>query len=116
MGRSLVRQRQSHQPRRLCSPPRAQNTPQLPPRFPETKRGNWIKIHHEVVAMSNQPCSKASNESANPDNATIRIMPKSSETERKEPDIITGRNKKVQTRIVVLSNTNVPCTVSPLTW
>ena len=43
-------------------------------------------------------------------------MRKSSETEPNETDIITGRNKKVQTRTVVLSNVNVPSTASRLTW
>ena len=83
-------------------------------RFPETQRGKRIEIHHEIVAMSIQPCSKASNESANPDNAIIRIMRKSSEIDRNEADIITGRNKKVQTRTVVLSNVNVPSYCFPI--
>src|SRR6266478_7543907 len=45
--------------------------------------------------------------------AIIRIVRKSSEIERNENDIITGRNRKVQTRTVVLSNVNVPSTVGP---
>ena len=40
-------------------------------------------------------------------------MRKSSEIERNETVIITGRNKKVQTRTVVLGNVNVPSTVGP---
>src|SRR5207302_1157582 len=80
---------------------------------PRVATGKGMEIHHEIVAMSIQPCSKASNESANPDDAIIRIMRKSSEIERNENDIITGRNKKVQARTVVLSNVNVPSTVAP---
>jgi hypothetical protein len=59
--------------------------------------GKRIETHHEIVAISIQPCSKASNESANPDNATIRIMRKSSEIERNETDAITRLNKQMQT-------------------
>ncbi len=77
------------------------------------RRGKRIEIHQEIMAMSIQPYSKASNESANPDNAIIRIMRKSSEIERNENDIIIGRNRKVQTRTVVLSNVNVLSTVAP---
>jgi len=83
--------------------------------FLEMQRRKRIEIHHEIVAMSIQPCSKASNEIANPDNAIIRIMRRSSGIERNETDIITLLNKKVQTRTVVLSNVNVPSTVSRLT-
>jgi hypothetical protein len=68
------------------------------------------RVHHEIAAMSIQPCSKASNENANPDNAIISSMRKSSEIERNETDVITDRNKKVQTRTVVLSNAIVPST------
>src|SRR5690242_21297701 len=70
--------------------------------------GTRIEVHHEIVAMSIQPCSKASNERANPDRAIIRITRKSSEIERKEPEIIRCPNKKVETRTVVLSNVNLP--------
>jgi hypothetical protein len=81
-------------------------------RFPETQRGMQIEIHHEIVAMSIQPCSKASNESANPDNAIIRIMRKSLEIEPNETKMIIRRNKKMQTRTVVLNNPSVPSTGS----
>src|ERR1700730_14516340 len=36
------------------------------------------RVHDEIAAMSNQPCSKASNENANPDNPIISSMLKSS--------------------------------------
>ena len=36
--------------------------------------------------------------------------------EPNEPDIITDRIRKVQTRTVVLTNVNVPSTASLLTW
>jgi hypothetical protein len=73
------------------------------------------RVHHEIAAMSIQPYSKASNENANPDNPIIRIMRRSSEMEQNETDIITDRNKKMHMRIVVLSNVDVPSTVSRLT-
>src|SRR5260370_13959557 len=85
-------------------------------RFPETQRGKRIEIHHEIVAMSIQPCSKASNESPNPDNAIIRVMRRSSGMERNETDIITDRIRKVQTRTVVLTNVNVTSTASLFRW
>jgi hypothetical protein len=52
------------------------------------------RVHHEIAAMSIQSYSKASNETANPDDAIIRIMRRSSEMERNETAIITDRNKK----------------------
>src|SRR5580704_11381569 len=73
------------------------------------------RVHHEIAAMSIQSYSKASNETANPDDAIIRIMRRSSEMERNETAIITDRNKKMQIRIVVLSNIDVPSTVVRLT-
>jgi hypothetical protein len=45
--------------------------------------------------MSIQPCSKASNESANPDKAIIKIMRKSLEIEPNETEVIIRRNKKM---------------------
>jgi hypothetical protein len=81
-------------------------------RFPETRRGTQIEIHHQLVAMSIQPCSKASNESANPDKAIIKIMRKSLEIEPNETEVIIRRNKKMQTRTVELNNRNVPSTDS----
>jgi hypothetical protein len=81
-------------------------------RFLETQWGTQIEIHHELVAMSIQPCSKASNESANPDNAITKIMRKSLEIEPNETEVIIHRNKKMQTRTVVLDNRNVSSTGS----
>jgi hypothetical protein len=71
-----------------------------------------IEIHQEIVATSIQPCSKASNESANPDNAIIRIMRKSLEIEPNQTKMIIRRNTKMQTRTVVLNKPSVPPTGS----
>ena len=89
----------------------ARNRPQLPPAFQRRNEKSGQRFHHEIAAISIQPCSKASNESVNPDNAIIRIMRRSSEIGCEEADIITRLNKKMQTRSVVLSNANIPSTV-----
>jgi len=78
--------------REAGSPPGSKKH-RLQPRLPETNAGKLDKIH-EVVAMVEQPCSKASNETPS-DNATIGLCG-SHRRLNDETDIITGRNKKVQ--------------------
>ena len=78
----------------------------------QARRSGRRGLHHEIAAMSIQPYSKASNENVNPDNAIISSMRKSSEIEGNGTDVIIDRNKKVQTRTVVLSNAIVPSIVS----
>jgi hypothetical protein len=100
--------------RRIRSPAQSSSGEKQTPtaaRLLETQWGKRIEIHHEITAISIQPCSKASNESANPDNVTIRIMRKSSEIERNETDIIIHFNKQMQTRTDVLTNVVVPATL-----